>query len=83
MTAETLATHFGITAMAVRQHPYALQEEQLITYQEEPSPDGTTSQAVAIDPGERSPHRRCWSLLGRHESVIISVSHSSNGSSKN
>ena len=35
LDAETLASHLGITAMAVRQHLYALQDEQLITYQEE------------------------------------------------
>lgn len=40
MTAETLASHLGITAMAVRQHLYALQDEQLITYQEAPRPMG-------------------------------------------
>lgn len=40
MTAETLASHLGITAMAVRQHLYALQDEHLITYEEEPRPMG-------------------------------------------
>ncbi|MBW4695332.1 MAG: transcriptional regulator [Lyngbya sp. HA4199-MV5] len=35
MDAETLASHFNITAMAVRQHLYALQKEGLVTYQEE------------------------------------------------
>ncbi|GAB4367653.1 MAG: hypothetical protein Kow00121_06140 [Elainellaceae cyanobacterium] len=29
LDAETLAAHLGITAMAVRQHLYALQDEQL------------------------------------------------------
>ncbi|MEG4352194.1 transcriptional regulator [Microcoleus sp. LAD1_D3] len=33
--AGTLASHFNITAMAVRQHLYALQKEGLVTYQEE------------------------------------------------
>ncbi len=33
--AETLAIHFSITAMAVRQHLYALQKEGLVTFQEE------------------------------------------------
>ncbi|MBE9225068.1 transcriptional regulator [Phormidium sp. LEGE 05292] len=36
LDAETLASRLGITAMAVRQHLYALQEEQLVTYQEQP-----------------------------------------------
>ncbi|MBI4782808.1 MAG: transcriptional regulator [Oscillatoriophycideae cyanobacterium NC_groundwater_1537_Pr4_S-0.65um_50_18] len=40
LDAETLAAHLGITAMAVRQHLYALQDEQLVTYQEESRPMG-------------------------------------------
>ncbi|MEM7062591.1 MAG: metalloregulator ArsR/SmtB family transcription factor [Cyanobacteria bacterium P01_B01_bin.77] len=34
--AHTIAEQLGISAMAVRQHLYALQDEQLITYEEEP-----------------------------------------------
>lgn len=40
LDAETLASRVGLTAMAVRQHLYALQDEQLITYQEESRPMG-------------------------------------------
>jgi predicted ArsR family transcriptional regulator len=40
LDAETLAVRLGITAMAVRQHLYALQDEQLVTYQEEARPMG-------------------------------------------
>lgn len=40
LDAETLAAQLGITAMAVRQHLYALQNEQLVTYQEELRPMG-------------------------------------------
>jgi predicted ArsR family transcriptional regulator len=40
LDAETLALRLEITAMAVRQHLYALQDEQLVTYQEEPRPMG-------------------------------------------
>lgn len=40
LDAETLASQLGVTAMAVRQHLYALQDEQLVTYQEEPRPMG-------------------------------------------
>jgi len=40
LNAEVLACHLNITAMAVRQHLYALQAEQLVTYQEEPRPMG-------------------------------------------
>jgi DNA-binding transcriptional ArsR family regulator len=35
MDALALASRLNVTAMAVRQHLYALQEEQLVTYQEE------------------------------------------------
>jgi predicted ArsR family transcriptional regulator len=38
--AGTLAGHFNITAMAVRQHLYALQKEGLVTYQEAARPVG-------------------------------------------
>lgn len=40
LDAEMLASRLGITAMAVRQHLYSLQDEQLVTYQEEPRPMG-------------------------------------------
>lgn len=40
LDAETLATRLGVTAMAVRQHLYALQDEQLVTYQEQARPMG-------------------------------------------
>ncbi len=40
LDAEALATRLEITAMAVRQHLYALQDEQLVTYQEESRPMG-------------------------------------------
>ncbi|MGV0028290.1 helix-turn-helix transcriptional regulator [Phormidesmis priestleyi] len=40
LDAETLASQFNITAMAVRQHLYALQKEGLVTYQEEARPMG-------------------------------------------
>jgi predicted ArsR family transcriptional regulator len=36
MDANALASHLAISAMAVRQHLYALQKECLVTYQEEP-----------------------------------------------
>src|SRR5258708_2831650 len=38
--AEALASHLGISAMAVRQHLYALHTQKLITYQEQPRPVG-------------------------------------------
>jgi predicted ArsR family transcriptional regulator len=40
LDAEALAADLEITAMAVRQHLYALQAEQLVTYQEESRPMG-------------------------------------------
>jgi iron-sulfur cluster biosynthesis transcriptional regulator SufR len=40
MDANALANSLAISAMAVRQHLYALHEEHLVTYQEEPRPMG-------------------------------------------
>jgi predicted ArsR family transcriptional regulator len=50
LDAETLATHLDITAMAVRQHLYALQDEQLVTYQEEPRPMGRPAKLWQLTP---------------------------------
>lgn len=50
LDAETLATRLGITAMAVRQHLYALQDEQLVTYQEEPRPMGRPAKLWHLTP---------------------------------
>lgn len=36
MDSQALSERLGVSAMAVRQHLYALQEEQLVTYEEEP-----------------------------------------------
>ena len=38
--AESLAASIGVSAMAVRQHLYALESEKLVTYEEEPRPLG-------------------------------------------
>lgn len=38
--AATLADMLGVSAMAVRQHLYAMQDEKLVTYTEEPRPKG-------------------------------------------
>ena len=40
LDAATLAARLGLTAMAVRQHLYALQDEKLVTYEEAPRPVG-------------------------------------------
>lgn len=40
LDAETLALRLEVTAMAVRQHLYALQKDHLVTYREEPRPMG-------------------------------------------
>jgi predicted ArsR family transcriptional regulator len=40
MDSQALAKHLEISPMAVRQHLYGLQEEQLVTYSEEPRPMG-------------------------------------------
>lgn len=40
LDAQALAARLDVSAMAVRQHLYALQEEQLVTYHEAPRPRG-------------------------------------------
>lgn len=40
MDASVLAARLGVSAMAIRQHLYALQAEKLVTYVEEPRPMG-------------------------------------------
>lgn len=40
MDSQMLASRLKVSAMAVRQHLWALQEEHLVTYQEEPRPMG-------------------------------------------
>jgi predicted ArsR family transcriptional regulator len=50
LDAETLATRLEITAMAVRQHLYALQDEQLLTYQEQPRPMGRPAKLWQLTP---------------------------------
>src|ERR1035437_5084430 len=52
--AEALASHLGISAMAVRQHLYALHTQKLVTYQEQPRPIGRPAKmwslTAAADP---------------------------------
>jgi predicted ArsR family transcriptional regulator len=50
LDAETLAARLEITAMAVRQHLYALQAEQLVTYQEEPRRMGRPAKLWQLTP---------------------------------
>jgi predicted ArsR family transcriptional regulator len=49
-SADCLAAKLGITAMAVRQHLYALQEEQLVTHTEEPRPVGRPAKLWRLTP---------------------------------
>ncbi|NER78631.1 MAG: transcriptional regulator [Leptolyngbya sp. SIO1D8] len=48
--AATLAEPLGISAMAVRQHLYALQAEGLVTYQEDPRPKGRPAKLWQLTP---------------------------------
>ncbi|MBD2536931.1 transcriptional regulator [Nostoc flagelliforme FACHB-838] len=48
--AETLASHLNITAMAVRQHIYALQKEGLVMYQKEARPMGRPAKLWELTP---------------------------------
>lgn len=50
LDAETLAAHLNITAMAVRQHLYALQNQQLVTYEEESRPTGRPAKLWQLTP---------------------------------
>lgn len=50
LDAEALASRFNITAMAVRQHLYALQKEGLVTYQEESRPMGRPAKLWELTP---------------------------------
>ena len=50
LEASTLAKSLGISAMAVRQHLYALQSEGLVTYQEDPRPMGRPAKLWQLTP---------------------------------
>jgi predicted ArsR family transcriptional regulator len=50
LDANALAQRLQISAMAVRQHLYALQGEQLVTYQEEPRPMGRPAKLWQLTP---------------------------------
>jgi predicted ArsR family transcriptional regulator len=50
LDASALAERLQISAMAVRQHLYALQGEQLVTYQEEPRPMGRPAKLWQLTP---------------------------------
>lgn len=50
MDAAALASHFKISAMAVRQHLYALRKEQLVTYQEEQRAMGRPAKLWQLTP---------------------------------
>lgn len=50
LDAEALASRLQITAMAVRQHLYALQDEHLVTYEEEARPMGRPAKLWQLTP---------------------------------
>jgi len=51
---EALAAQLGISAMAVRQHLYALHAQKLVTYQEEQRPIGRPAKMWGLTPGAES-----------------------------
>jgi len=51
---EALATQLGISAMAVRQHLYALHDQELVTYQEEPRPIGRPAKMWGLTPAAQA-----------------------------
>ena len=52
--AEALGTKLGISAMAVRQHLYALHAQKLVTYQEEQRPIGRPAKMWSLMPAAQS-----------------------------
>lgn len=50
MDSQTLAGQLGVSAMAVRQHLYALQEQKLVTYEEEPRAMGRPAKLWRLTP---------------------------------
>jgi predicted ArsR family transcriptional regulator len=50
MDSQTLASRLGVSAMAVRQHLYALQEEQLVTFKEEARAMGRPAKLWQLTP---------------------------------
>lgn len=52
--AQALSAQLGISAMAVRQHLYALHAQKLVTYQEEPRPIGRPAKRWSLMPAAES-----------------------------
>ena len=50
LDAQTLAARLQLSAMAVRQHLYALQDEHLVTYHEVPRPVGRPAKQWQLTP---------------------------------
>src|SRR4029434_7194634 len=50
LDAQTLAARLHLSAMAVRQHLYALQDEHLVTYHEVPRPVGRPAKLWHLTP---------------------------------
>ncbi len=50
LDAQQLAEHLHLSAMAVRLHLYALQAEQLVTYEEQPRPRGRPAKLWRLTP---------------------------------
>jgi len=72
MDAAALADRFKISAMAVRQHLYALQKEQLVTYQEEQRAMGRPAKLWQLTPAADRffPHGYAELTLSLINSVI-------------
>ncbi|MBD2259753.1 metalloregulator ArsR/SmtB family transcription factor [Pseudanabaena sp. FACHB-2040] len=69
---QELAAGLGISAMAVRQHLYALHAEKLVTYQEEPRPMGRPAKLWQLTPNADRffPNGYADLTLGLIQSVI-------------
>ena len=71
MDSASLAGRLHVTAMAVRQHLYALQQEKLVTAEERPRPAWPPGEVLASDTGRRPALSRCVRRAerGPHHSV--------------
>ena len=67
---EALAVQLGISAMAVRQHLYALRAQKLVTYQEEQHPIGRPAKIWGLTPAAESHFPARASLQNRLKKLI-------------
>ncbi|PSB10612.1 transcriptional regulator [filamentous cyanobacterium CCP1] len=72
MASQDLADRLGVSAMAIRQHLYGLQEQQLVTYEEEARSMGRPAKLWRLTPAANQffPHGYAELTLGLIQSAI-------------